>query len=288
MTSPALSYWDFIKSAFFLRTPVPGLGQLPVNLLAFGGLCLVGLGFPPLLFFAVAAETTYLTVLAGNERFQNFIRGKGLSAESEAWNQKREQMLQSLKEKSRQRYMQTLKQSHAILSMDRGAGDEMMQRQLSGLLWTHLRMLVAQERVNSIRDTVAHADVSQEVLELEKRVKEAQPESPLHRSYEASLTLARKRLANLERAEESAKVLGAELERIERQVSLLREESAVGHSPTVMTDQLDMVSRSLEETGKWLNDNADLLGEIQMPNEASLPDPNQVFKTKSDNSRLSQ
>ena len=36
MSGTPLSYWDYVKAAFNVRLPIPGLGGLPVNWLALG------------------------------------------------------------------------------------------------------------------------------------------------------------------------------------------------------------------------------------------------------------
>jgi hypothetical protein len=269
----SLSYWDYVKAAFALKVPVPGLGPLPVNILGAAGLGLVGLGFPPLLLIGLGLETAYLALVAGNPRFQGFVRGRNLSVEQESWNQRRDKLIASLGPNARRRYLELVTLSHAIIPAEDFPAGNLMRDNLAGLLWTHLRLLSSKEKVDSIRNLVDRGKGLQEIAGLEKRLQDSPPDSALHRSLEASLILVKKRIANLDRAEESAKVLEAEIERIERQVNLLREEAAVGQSPETITGHLDTITQSLEETGRWLNDNAEFLGDYSLPSTPGLPDP---------------
>jgi hypothetical protein len=287
MKTNALSYWDYIKAAFGLRVRVPGMGHLPMNALAVAGVGLVGLGFPPLLLVGLGLETAYLTTLAGNGRFQRFIRGRGLAAEQETWNQRREKLIAGLGGPARKRHLDLIAQSHALFLNEENPAGALVRENLAGLLWTHLRLLSSQEKVNSIRERVNRKIGLEEISDLERRVSEAPKDGALYRSLDASLSLARKRIANLDRAEESAKVLDAEIERIERQINLLREEAAVGQNPEMITEHLDTVTRSLEETGRWLNENADILGDFSLPASAGLPEPGESLAHPSNPSKES-
>ena len=97
------------------------------------------------------------------------------------------------------------------------------------------------------------------IARLRARAEGADPDSPLARSLWATLSIQEKRRENLETAAENLKVVDAELERIEQQVRLLREESAVSGSPEVLSARLDAVSSTLTETSRWMDEHSDLL-----------------------------
>jgi hypothetical protein len=274
-TGKPLTYWDYIQAAFFQKVHVPGLGLMPANLLGLIGIGFLGIGFPALWILGLGLETAYLTALAGNARFQKSVRGRGVTAEAEVWNRRREAIVNSLTEANRNRHRELIQKSFGVSLQSHNPAADMVRKNVAGLLWTHLNLLASQEKVNSISVMVSRSKSSQEIADLENRIQEAVPESPLFRSLEASLALVKKRLVNLDRAEESSKVIAAEVERIERQINLLREETALGHNPEFITGHLDSVTRSLEETGKWLSDNADILGEFSQPLSGHYPMPSQ-------------
>ena len=88
------------------------------------------------------------------------------------------------------------------------------------------------------------------------------PEGALARSLRATLEIQEKRLANLDSATNNLAVIDAELERIEHQVRLVREESAVSRSPEALSTRLDSVSATLSETSRWMDQHSDLLSDM--------------------------
>ena len=58
--------------------------------------------------------------------------------------------------------------------------------------------------------------------------------------------------------------MDAELERIEQQVRLVREESAVSRSPEALSARLDAVSRTLGETSRFLDQHAEVFSDLSV------------------------
>jgi len=112
-----------------------------------------------------------------------------------------------------------------------------------------------------LRDTVTR------MLSAEGRRGEASPtaaDTPLARSLQGTLDIQVKRLESLTKARSTQEVIEAELDRIEQQVRLLREESAVTSGPEGMSSRLDAITATLGETSKWMDQNAEILGSISM------------------------
>lgn len=269
-----LSFLDYVKAAFWQKINVPGLGALPLNGLACLGLFALGFGHPAFWLLGLGLESAYLTLLAGSARFQRVVQGRDLVKEAEQREQHRIRLLDSLSTSARKRYNKLMQQAYAVVPAGDSSVGDLLRDNLAGMLWTFLRLLASQEKVQGILDNANRSDAELELAELEKRIADAPADSALQRSLTASVEILRKRLANLDRAKESTLVLSAELERIERQITLLREEAAVGQSPEALTSHLDTVSRSLEDTSRWLNDHADLLGSESEP--PPLPSGNSI------------
>ena len=134
-----------------------------------------------------------------------------------------------------------------ILGLGAGPGDggvtDFRAGNLNQMLWLFLRLLASRE---AITDTLARVDRRQleaGVASLKTRLAAAgDPEGPLARSLKATLEIQEKRLANLDTATDNLAVIDAELERIEQQVRLVREESAIVGSPEALSARLDSVS----------------------------------------------
>ena len=91
------------------------------------------------------------------------------------------------------------------------------------------------------------------------------------RSLTGMIEIQRRRMENLERARESLAVIDAELERIEQQVVLLREESAVSGKAELLSSRLDAVTGALSETNRWMEQNAQIFGELGADPLGSAP-----------------
>ena len=62
--------WRYVKEAFFVRVPVPALGDLPVNVMAVAAFGILGLANPGFWLLGVAVEAGVLSSLAFNRRFR--------------------------------------------------------------------------------------------------------------------------------------------------------------------------------------------------------------------------
>ena len=145
----------------------------------------------------------------------------------------------------------------------RAASTDFRAGNLNQMLWLFLRLLASRE---AITDTLARVDRRQleaGIANLKTRLAAAgDPDGPLARSLKATLEIQEKRLANLDTATNNLAVIDAELERIEQQVRLVREESAIVGSPEALSARLDSVSATLSETSRWMDQHAELFTDM--------------------------
>src|SRR5260370_35229295 len=71
---------DYLKAAFWIAVPIPGLGRLPVNVLLVAGCAILGFANPGFWLLGAGAEAALLAVLATNPRFQRAVDARRLSA----------------------------------------------------------------------------------------------------------------------------------------------------------------------------------------------------------------
>jgi hypothetical protein len=144
---------------------------------------------------------------------------------------------------------------------------------LNELLWLFMRLLTSREAIQSTRARVNRDQLQEDIASLRERAKAAEAGSPLARSLRATLEIQEKRLENLDNAGHNLAVVDAELERIEQQVRLIREESAVSGGPEMLSARLDAVSSTLTETSRWMDQHADLFGSLDADEEMSATLP---------------
>ena len=279
-TDLRLGYWRYLMEAFQRRTRIPFLGQLPLNTMALGALGIAGLFNPGFWLLGLGGEILYLYLRASNPRFQRLIQAEELLATQKSWSERVEGVVARLSGESRHRYRALLEQCRRVLGMaETVEGDslgnfrDLRGRSLNQLLGIFLRLLSSRDTIREHLSQLERRTLEREIAELEKRLAAAEPSSALARSLEGTLDIQQKRLANHGRALESLAVINAELERIESQVQLIREESAVGARPEALSLHLDTVASTMRETSRWMEENAELLGALGGDDEASrLPE----------------
>lgn len=276
----ALSFWDYLREAFYRRVPVPGMGNLPVNLMALAAVAVLGMGNPGFWLLGAAAELTYLVGVAGSSRFQKLVQGERLLAAQRSWEGQLAGAVERLAEESRGRYRRLLGQCRRILgisaSLDAdslGNLRDLRSRSLNQLLAIFLRLLTSREVIVANLQHLDPKELEADIARLQEQFAEAGDHAPLARSLQGTLDIQRKRLENLGKARASLSVIDAELARIEQQVELIREESALSRSPGLLSERLDAVTSTMSETSRFLDENADLLGGFGVEEAAAaVPD----------------
>lgn len=267
MTGAALGYFDYVKAAFKRPVRLPLLGRMPVNPMALAALGLLGLANPGFWFLGAAFEIGYLGLLASNARFQKVVQGERLLERQQGFEGRVQATHAALSPASRLRYLRLLNECGKILGISPAGGgeqsgtlDDQRAGGLNQLLWLFLRLLASRETISNNIDQVGRIDVEHEVADVRGRLEKAEQDSALARSLQATLEIQQKRLDNLVKARKSLEVIDAELERIEQQVNLIREETAVSGNPELLSARLDAVTDTIGETAKWVDQNAEFLG----------------------------
>ncbi len=278
-----LTFWDYVKEAFWRRAHMPLMGKMPVNQMALGLFGVLGLASPGFWFLGAALETAYLSWLAASERFQKVVQAERLMEIQETWQEGIQAAVGRLSEASRQRYRRLLGQCRRILGISEtlnsdslGNFRDMRAHSLNQLLAIYLRLLTSKEVIRTNTEDVDRGRLEEETRELQERLAKLEEESPLTRSLQATWEIHQRRLSNLNRAKESLRVIDAELERVEKQVELIREESAVSGKPEFLSTRLDAVTSTMSETTRWMDEHSgffsSLGGEEREDVLSQLPD----------------
>ncbi len=281
MAGDELGFVDYLKAAWRLKPTVPLLGKMPVHQLGLAGFAVLGLANPGFWFLGLALETAYLMGLASSDRFQSLVRAERQQAHKQTFETKVATAVARLSAASQERYRRLLAQSRQILGLSEKLDvDQLLSVRgvraggLNQLLWIFLRLLASREVLNETLSRVDRDALEAEIAKIAARITEeeaADSESALVRSLRGTLDIQQKRLDNFERAQRSRQVLEAELERIEQQVVLIREEAAVSGKTELLSSRLDAVTGTLTETNRWMEQNAELFGSLGADPLGSTP-----------------
>lgn len=272
MTAP-LRFWDYVKAAFNLKVPVKGLGLLPVNKIMLAAFAILGFGLPGFWFLGLAAETAYLMALSGNGRFQKLVQLGQSSQVKQSWIEREQQILAMLDRDSQVRYQRLVQRCLGLVhqadpTVSATGLEDLKASGLIQLLWIFLKLLLSQRRVRDILGRTSLAELQEEIHQMEGKLAQQTENTPIYRSLKGTLDIQQRRLENLNKANENLKVNEAELDRIEKQVTLLAEETAISSDPAGVSVRLDGIMDSLQGTTKWMSENAEFFGSLE---ESSIP-----------------
>jgi hypothetical protein len=237
------------------------------NLIALGtavGFAVLSGSFLPL----VIAAGVELTVLPMMERFQRYQRARHREQEKlERRRGEQTAMLESLDEDETRRYEQ-LEGLAAEIRQNYGGLDASSQmlldevvRKLDFLLAFYLRMRSSVARYEQyfestdprrIQDRIARLD--QEIARSPDRVKQVKAKTR---------AVLGKRMERYQKALENKQLVDAQTETVQEVLHLLRDQSYSMRDPRTITEQLDSLVTSAEETERGVRDMEELLGIAQ-------------------------
>ena len=267
MAKEDLSFKDYLKAAFNLKVRIPGLGFLSFNKLILVGFGILGIGHPGFWFLGLAYESAYLLSLSGNERFQKLARAMQEEQVKQGWSMNEQAILSSLDKTSQERYNNLRNICWEIEHSGEKASvleriEELKIEGLNQLLRIFLRLLVSRRDTFEIIRKTSQIDLEKDIENLKKKMERIDQNSTIFRSLKGTVEIQEKRLDNLIKARENLKVTEAELDRIEKQVSLISEETALSKNPDLLSVRLDSVVQSLQGTTKWMSEHAEFFSSL--------------------------
>jgi len=257
-------YIDFIKAAYNWKFRIPlsrGIFvRIPFNRLMILGFAILGVRNPGFWFLGLAFEAAYLMYVPASPKFQDIVIGQALLKENKLAERKINSILSFLDSKAVARYKKLEEQCEALLKSNNTIfkEKEIQFWEFKQLLSTFLQLLTSKARIQAAISGLSEEKIRKEIDELVARLSKQPEGSPLHSSLSGSVSISWKRLENYSKARENFSIIDAELDRIEKQISLLREESALINDPSMLTLRLDAIMQSMQKTARWLHDTNDL------------------------------
>jgi len=237
--------WRYLKEAFWARPDLFGLGRIPWNAIAVGGVALLGIGEPAIWLAGAGLEAAYLFTLASNERFQKVVDAQHRTPIETS------EPSPKLDSASRERHgaIEEKRQRVEGLYRDSTEDDFLFDsnrealRKLSDIF---LKLLVAKQ--NLVKHGSANeADLRQRVATLERELAGGVQSESLRESREATLAILRQRLRNLQRREETLAEIDSDLTRIEAQFDLAIDDATLKGKPSAISANIDLVSHLLDD-----------------------------------------
>lgn len=262
-------FLDYLSAAFNARP----LGMpVPPNWLGLAGFGLAGLINPGFWIIGAGVELGYLFLLGTNSRFQRLVDGRDAAREQAQWRERMDKMAGYLDRGEQRRFFDLQTRCKSILDTRTGAeeapaaGVETTAAGLARLLWFYLRLLLTRR---GIRRVVAGTggsepleEIEQSITETKRRLEDSSLPAHLRESLQGQLDILTQRLAKRSEAATKLEFIDSELERIEHQVGLIHDESALSTSPEAMAHHINEVAATMDTTNQWIRDQQRIYGDL--------------------------
>jgi hypothetical protein len=262
-------FFDYITAAFNARPFGMFVAPNWVGLGAFG---LLGFMEPGFWVLGAGLELGYLFLLATNERFQRLVSAGSVVEATADWNKRIQGLLVRLDAADRRLYDLLAQRCRSIIDLQlQGAspatvpgGLESQADGLGRLSWMFLRLLVARRSIRHVIGESGDAgDLRRRQATLERQQADESLGEELRRSLSGQLDILKQRLLQRTDAERKLAYIDAELERIQQQVELIREQAALSTDPELLTQRIDEITATLGSTGQWIRDQQKVYGAME-------------------------
>jgi uncharacterized protein YicC (UPF0701 family) len=127
----------------------------------------------------------------------------------------------------------------------------------------YLRLLSARrviEHVLEDADVVDRHDLEAKRSTLQKQANDESIDAEIRRSLSSQIEILTQRIDRREEAGRKLGFLDAEVERLEQQVELIREQAALSTDPAQLSQRIDEITASLGTTSQWIRDQQQVFG----------------------------
>jgi hypothetical protein len=239
--------WRYLKAAFLVGVDVPALGRVPINVLAAAGFAILGFGHPGFWFLGLAAEATIVPTLAFNKRFQNVVDAEDRQLSTNNSEVKRNSLIQLLPADYKKRLTDLQRKCGKVIEVYRNAQAEDFlietnQHALENLSWVYLKLLIARYHLLTAGTEDTPDSLLKKIAILEKELRDPDETPALRQSKSATLDILKRRVANIQRREQSLEEVESDLTRVESQVDLILDNAAMQGKPQTISSDIELAS----------------------------------------------
>ena len=260
-------FLDYLSAAFNARPMGMFVAPNWVGLAAFG---ILGVANPGFWVLGAGLELGYLLTLATNSRFQQTVALKPLNSARQEWNVRIQRVLGKLDPSDRREYEALAERCRSIVDMQmHGAAEppdglEQQAQSLGRLSWMFLRLLLARRTIGQVMGGAQDdAELQRRITALERQQGQIGLSEDLARSLSGQLEILRQRLQQRTDGDRKLAYIEAELERIQQQVALIREQAAMSTDPELLSRRIDDITATLGSTGQWIRDQQNVYGAME-------------------------
>jgi hypothetical protein len=272
-------FFQYITSAFNAR---PFGMVVPPNWVGLAAAGLLGVLNPGFWVLGAGLELGYLLMVSSNERFRKNVDARAALGSRGDWDTRVARALAELDDADGRRYQAIAERCRSIIDLQTSSADspppglETQQEGLGRLTWMYLRLLLARHTIAKVigeSSGSGASDLTKSMAAIERRLKTNQLTDEVRRSLEGQLEILRQRIDRRGDADRQLTFIDAELQRIEHQVELIREQAALATDPELLSQRIDEIAATLGGTSQWMRDQRQVLGAMEdlLSEPAPLP-----------------
>ena len=273
-------FWDYVKAAFSARP----IGMfIPPNWVGLGLLGLLGFLNAGFWVLGAGLELGYLYLLSTHPRFKRYVAATRFAEIRRAWEVKVQGLTGQLDSEALRKYralerrcQEVLDQQHPSEMETNSSIQAQVAEGLGRLLWIFLRLLLARQALDRLLSDAIESEkdgegLSDRMAELEEKLKNAELGEDLRKSLAGQLDILKQRLERHQEADAKMHYLDAELERIQEQVELIREQTFLPTDPQTVSDRIDQITATLGGTTQFVREQQKMFGKVEDLMEESPP-----------------
>ncbi len=261
------SFWKCLVAAFSAR---PFGMFVPPNWIALSAIGLLGLRNPGFWLIGAGVELAYLFSLATNRRFQDWVARRGSAGSEKAFQEKQDALIARLSDTDQARYVAFVSRCRTILDQfnqldSSGAAAQVQAEGLGKLTWVYLRLLLARRAMLRVLKDPSTSETEELQVRLDRvkaRLDEKTMDEDLRKSLGSQAEILAQRVNQRSEGRDKLEFLEAEILRIQEQVELLREQSALGADADGLSRRLDEITGSLGGATEWIADQQKVYGQL--------------------------
>lgn len=261
------SFWKCLVAAFSAR---PFGMFVPPNWIALSAIGLLGLRNPGFWLIGAGVELAYLFSLATNKKFQDWVARRGSAGSDKAFQEKQDALIARLSDTDQARYVAFVSRCRTILDQfsqldSSGAAAQVQAEGLGKLTWVYLRLLLARRAMLRVLKDPSTSETEELQVRLDKvkaRLDEKAMDEDLRKSLGSQAEILAQRVNQRSEGRDKLEFLEAEILRIQEQVELLREQSALGADADGLSRRLDEITGSLGGATEWIADQQKVYGQL--------------------------
>lgn len=261
---------SYLWAAFTAR---PFGMPVPPNLFGLAAFGLLGAFLTPGFWLVGAGvEVAYLYLLSTSERFRKTV--DAAAHREDPADQRYRTMLDQLAEGQRGRQRQIEARAREILAtLGNSPLMNTHRESLEQLVWLHLRLLAARQAIANVVATAQQesASLDRQEAQIVARLEKPDVDPELRRSLEQQKAVIDQRQEAHANAARRYEHVEAELQRIDQQIALIREQALLATNEDQVGASLDALAASFNEANHWLSSQRDLLGGLDLTSSQKLP-----------------